>query len=149
MAHNLVYFNSSTNSIQRFSNAQLDDLAERVLRVMAANSYTGTITFGSANSIGSFVDTALVGAANSDNTTLVSNTYSLTQITAATLSASANPPMYVGLDTSTLNQVVLKENLTTREQLADEILSRLWLSHRLGVAQKAFFYKFQTLSERS
>ena len=29
MAHNLVYFDSSTSSIQKFSNAQLDDLAER------------------------------------------------------------------------------------------------------------------------
>jgi hypothetical protein len=125
MAHNLVYFDSSTNSIQKFSNAQLDDLAERVLRVMASGTYTGTITIGTTNPIGTFTDTALVGAAGSTNTTQVSNTYTLTQVSSATLGASSDPPMYVGLDTSTPNQTVLQENLTTIEQLADEILSRM------------------------
>jgi hypothetical protein len=125
MAHNLVYFDSSTNTIQKFSNAQLDDLAERVLRVMASGTYTGTITIGTTNSIGTFVDTALVGAAGSSDTTQVSNTYTLTQVSSATLGAASDPPMYVGLDTSTPNQTVLQENLATINQLADEILSRM------------------------
>lgn len=125
MAHNLVYFDSSTNSIQQFSNAQLDDLAERVLRVMAAGTYTGTITVGTTASIGTFADTALVDAAGGTNTTTVTNTYTLSQVGTATLGASADPPMHVGLDTSTPNQTVLQENLTTKEQLADEIIARM------------------------
>jgi hypothetical protein len=126
MAHNLVYFDSSTNSIQKFSNAQLDDLAERVLRVMAAGTYTGTITVGTTASIGTFADTALVDASGGTNTTTVTNTYTLSQVATATLGATSDPPMYVGLDNTTnVNQVVLQENLTTREQLADEIIARM------------------------
>lgn len=126
MAHNLVYFDSSTNSIQKFSNAQLDDLAERVLRVMAAGTYTGTITVGTTASIGTFADTALVDVSGGINTTTVTNTYTLSQVSTATLGATSDPPMYVGLDTTTnVNQVVLQENITTREQLADEIIARM------------------------
>jgi hypothetical protein len=125
MAHNLVYFDSSTNTIQKFSNAQLDDLAERVLRVMASGTYTGSISVGTSNPIGTFADTALVGAAGGTNTSVVTNTYTLSQVSTATLSASSNPPMHVGLDTTSPTQTVLQENLTTKEQLADEILSRM------------------------
>ena len=126
MAHNLVYFDTSTNSIQKFSNAQLDDLAERILRVMAAGTYTGTITVGTTASIGTFADTALVDVAGGTNTTTVTNTYTLSQVATATLGATTDPPMYVGLDNTTnVNQVVLQENLTTREQLADEIIARM------------------------
>jgi hypothetical protein len=126
MAHNLVYFDSSTNSIQRFSNAQLDDLAERVLRVMAAGTYTGTITVGTTASIGTFADTALVDVAGGTNTTTVTNTYTLSQRATTTLGATSDPPMHVGLDNTTnVNQVVLQENLTTKEQLADEIIARM------------------------
>lgn len=125
MAHNLVYFDSSTNSIQKFSNAQLDDLAERVLRVMAAGTYTGTISVGNTASIGTFSDTSLVGAAGSADTTTVTNTYTLSQVSTATLGAASDPPMYVGLDTTSPTTTILQENLTTKEQLADEILSRM------------------------
>lgn len=125
MAHNLVYFDSSTNSIQKFSNAQLDDLAERVLRVMAAGTYTGTISVGTSNPIGTFADTALVDTAGGPDTTTVTNTYTLSQVATATLGASSDAPMYVGLDTTSPTTTVLQENLTTREQLADEIISRM------------------------
>lgn len=125
MAHNLVYFDSSTNSIQQFSNAQLDDLAERVLRVMASGTYTGSITVGTSNPIGTFADTALVDAAGGTNTTVVTNTYTLSQVSTATLGASSDPPMHVGLDVSNPTTTVLQENLTTKEQLADEIISRM------------------------
>ena len=125
MAHNLVYFDSSTNSIQKFSNAQLDDLAERVLRVMAAGTYTGTMSVGTTASIGTFTDTSLVDAAGGTNTTTVSSTYTLSQVATATLGAASDPPMHVGLDTSVPNQTILQENLTTKEQLADEIIARM------------------------
>ncbi len=125
MAHNLVYFDSSTNTIQKFSNAQLDDLAERVLRVMAAGTYTGTITVGTTASIGTFADTALVGASGSADTTQVTNTYTLSQVSTATLGATSDPPMHVGLDTTSPTQTVLQENITTKEQLADEIIARM------------------------
>ena len=125
MAHNLVYFDSSTNTIQKFSNAQLDNLAERVLRVMAAGTYTGTITVGTTASIGTFADTALVDTAGGTNTTTVTNTYTLSQVATATLGATSDPPMYVGLDTTSPTQTVLQENLTTKEQLADEIIARM------------------------
>lgn len=125
MPHNLVYFDTSGNFTQKFSTSQVDDLAERVLRVMASNTYTGTITVSNTSSIGTFTDTALVGAAGSDNTAEVSNTYTLSQVSTATLGAASDPPMYVGLDTSTPPSVILQENLTTREQLADEIISRM------------------------
>lgn len=125
MPHNLVYFDTAGNFTQKFSSAQIDDLAERILRVMASNTYTGTITVSNTESIGTFTDTALVGAAGSNNTTEVSNTYTLTQVSTATLGAASDPPMYVGLDTSNPPAVILQENLTTREQLADEIISRM------------------------
>lgn len=128
MAHNLVYFDTSTNSIQKFSNAQIDDLAERVLRVMAAGTYTGTITVGSTNPIGTFTDTYYNQAAGTNSDlpiTSGSTIYTLSQVQTATLGASSNAPMYVGLNTTDPTTTVLQENLTTREQLADEILSRM------------------------
>lgn len=128
MAHNLIYYDTSNNTIQQFSTAELDLLAERILRTMAAGTYTGTITIGSTNSIGTFTDTALVGAAGSTDTSTVSNTYTLSQVTTATLGASSDPPMYIGLDTTDPTTTVLQENLTTVEQLADEILSRMVVS---------------------
>jgi hypothetical protein len=128
MAYNIVYYDSGTNTIQQFSSTDLDELAERVLRVMAAGTYTGTITIGTSNPIGTFTDTyynQAVGTNQDTGITTGSTVYTLSQVTTATLGAASDPPMYVGLDTSVSGQTILQENLTTREQLADEILSRM------------------------
>jgi hypothetical protein len=126
MVHNVVYYDTGFNGIRQFSTAEIDTLAERVLRVMAAGTYTGSISIGTTNPIGTFVDTALVGSPGSTNITVTSNTYTLSQITTTTLGASANAPLYIGLDTTSIpNEVSLRQNMTTRENLADEILSRM------------------------
>jgi hypothetical protein len=128
MAYNIVYYDSGTNTIQQFSSTDLDELAERVLRVMAAGTYTGTITIGTSNPIGTFTDTyynQAVGTNQDTGITTGSTVYTLSQVMTATLGAASDPPMYVGLDTSVSGQTILQENLTTREQLADEILSRM------------------------
>lgn len=128
MAYNIVYYDSGTNTIQQFSSTDLDELAERVLRVMAAGTYTGTITIGTSNPIGTFTDTyynQAVGTNQDTGITTGSTVYTLSQVTTATLGTASDPPMYVGLDTSVSGQTILQENLTTREQLADEILSRM------------------------
>lgn len=128
MAYNIVYYDSGTNTIKQFSSTDLDELAERVLRVMAAGTYTGTITIGTSNPIGTFTDTyynQAVGTNEDTGLTTGSTVYTLSQVTTATLGAASDPPMYVGLDTSVSGQTILQENLTTREQLADEILSRM------------------------
>lgn len=127
MAHNIVYLSETDGWFKQFSTAELDELAERVLRIMASGTYTGTITVGTSNSIGTFTDTYYTAAAgqDSDANPPSSTTYTLSQVATQTLGASSDPPMYVGLDTSTPNKIVLKENMTTKEQLADEILSRM------------------------
>lgn len=129
MVHNVVWYDTVNNVIQQLSTADIDGLAERVLRVMAAGTYTGTITVGTTNSIGTFADTYYNQAAgtNLDSPVSTGSTiYTLSQVQTATLTASADPPMYVGLDTTSVaNTTILQENATTLSNLADEILSRM------------------------
>jgi hypothetical protein len=126
MAHNVVYYDTGFNGVRQFSTAEIDTLAERILRIMAAGNYAGTISIGTTNPIGTFTDTALVGSSGSTNVTVVSNVYTLSQNMTATLAGSSNAPLYVGLDTTSIpNQVSLRENITTLNQLADEILTRM------------------------
>lgn len=125
MAHNIVYLSETDGSFKQFSTAELDELAERVLRIMASGAYTGSITIDTTNPIGTFTDTSYTGTVGQPADPLNSTTYTLSQITTSTLTALPDPPMYVGLDESIPGQTILKENMTTREQLAEEILSRM------------------------
>lgn len=129
MAFNVVYYDTTNNVVQQLTTADIDNLSERVLRVMANGTYTGTITVGTTNSIGTFTDTYYNAATGTNLDTGVTNgstIYTLSQVQTATLTASTDPPMYVGLDTTSVaNTVILQENATTLDNLADEILSRM------------------------
>jgi len=131
MANNVVYFDTTSNHIQQFNSTDIAKISDYILEYMAANgTFTGSITVGTSNPIGTFTDTYLGGhpypAANSDNVTVYSTTYTLSQINTATLTAHSDPPMYVGIDTTTTpGTVVLQENVTTLQNLADEIIDRM------------------------
>lgn len=97
-------------------------------RVAASYQYASmtieVVGLATSNSIGRFRDTARYGAVGTTDAYILEKNYSLSQVSSATLSAQPNPPMYFGITTSG-NDVIVQENLTTIEQLADEILNRL------------------------
>ena len=124
MAYNIVHYDETSNSIQKFSSSDLTNLAEAVLEYMAAGTYTGSITIGTSNPIGTFTDTVLQGGVGTADITVLSNTYTLSQVNTTTLAAETDPPKYVGLQVD-VGVTTLQENLTTLENLADEIIARM------------------------
>lgn len=123
MPANLLYYDSSTDKLKQATTAEKDQLADFVLEQMAEGTYAGTITEGSgSNSIGTFTDTARQEGVGSTDTSTVSRNFTLYQRNTRTL--SNDPPEYVGLDTATANSVVIKENQTSLNELADDIISR-------------------------
>lgn len=121
MSVNIIEYGGS--EIVQMNSARLSDLAERVLEYMALNgSCTGSITIGSSNPIGTFIDTVRGGAVGSSNTTILSTTYTLSQVNSTTLTLQ-NPPYYVGLDSTNPSELILQENLTTLNDIADYILN--------------------------
>lgn len=124
MAYNIVHYDESSNSIQKFSSSDLTNLAEAVLEYMAAGTYTGSITIGTDNPIGTFTDTVLQGGVGTADITVLSNTYTLSQINTATLTTETDPPKYVGLEVG-VGVTTLQENSTTLENLADEIIAHM------------------------
>lgn len=127
MTHNLLYVQSNTTHtvLQQANTSDIDALSEYVLQYMAAGTYTGTLVAnGSYVNIGTFTDTARVGAPGSSDITIVSNTYTVSQIQSTTLGASSDAPKYVGLNVTGAN-VELKEEMTTLSNLADEVIDRL------------------------
>ena len=110
--------------IRQIDNSGLTNIAERVLEYMASlGNCTGSITVGTSNPIGTFVDTVRAGGVGSSNVTILSSTYTLSQVATTTITTS-NPPYYVGLDTTNPNEIVIKENLTTANAFADFILNK-------------------------
>ena len=89
---------------------------------MAANTYAGTITVGTSNPIGTFTDTVRVGNVGSNDVTILSNTYTLSQVN--TVQSTTDPPMYLGLIANS-SGVVIQENLTTLNDLTDEVIQSL------------------------
>ncbi len=126
MPANYLYYNTLDGALTVASNTSIDSLSEYILELMASNTYTGTITLGTTNPIGTFTDTARQGAVGSNDITILSNTYTLSQVNTTTLGASNNAPFYVGLDlTSNVSQVIIQENATSLATLADDIITRM------------------------
>ncbi len=115
----LVYDNEG---LKELSTSNISALYEYICVELASNNYTGTITFGNANPIGSFSDTSRQGDIGSTDLTIVSNTYFLSQINTTTLDLTSDAPHVVGLDTSEPGVVVLKESNVTITTIADEVL---------------------------
>ena len=117
--------------VQELTSANLNSFYEYILTVYAANSFTGTITFGNSNPIGTFTDTARQGDVGSADITIVSNTYTLSQTTTATLTSTPPAPHIVGLDLTEPGNVILKASSTTITDLADSVL-QYRASYRTG-----------------
>lgn len=125
MAYNIVNYDTATNVIQSLTRSDLDKLIDYILEQMASGSYTGSIVVGSTYTpIGTFSDTARQGDAGSAGITIVTNTYTLSQVQTTTLSDQPDPPMYIGLTVSG-SDVILQENATTLSNLANEVINRM------------------------
>ena len=122
MTHNILYYNSIDGGLKQFSNTDVAQLSEYVLELMAASTYAGTITIGVANPIGTFTDTVRQGGVGSSDITILSNTYTLSQVN--TVQSTVDPPMYLGVVQAGSN-VIIQENATTLNDLADEIIQSL------------------------
>jgi hypothetical protein len=122
MAYNLLYYNSGNGELVEADDAAIDEISEFVLETMANGSYNGTITLGTTNPIGTFTDTVRQGGIGSNDINILSNEYTLSQID--TVTQTQDPPQYLGyvVEGST---VVIQEDETTLDDLADEILQRL------------------------
>lgn len=122
MSYNLLYYKTSDNSLTQYNSTDLAQLSEYVLELMASGTYAGTITVSSSNPIGTFVDTVRVSGVGGTNITILSNTYTLSQVNS--VQSTVDPPMYVGVTTSG-SDVTIKENATSLNDLADEIIQSL------------------------
>lgn len=122
MSYNVLYYNTSDSALVQYNSIDLAQLSEYVLELMAAGTYVGTINIGNTNPIGTFIDTVRVGGVGNSNTTILSNTYTLSQVN--TVQSTVDSPMYVGVVTSG-NTVTIQENATTLNDLADEIIQSL------------------------
>ena len=125
MATNIVGLDTS-NNIKQFSNTEFNLLADYVLEIMAANTYATTLSStGTGNTIGTFTDTSYQFGPGNTDLTIVSSTFTLSQYDATTMDAQPDLPNYMGLNTPDANTVELKENMTTTDTLADDILARM------------------------
>lgn len=125
MATNIVGMDAS-NNIKQFSNTEFNLLADYVLEIMAANTYATTLSStGTGNTIGTFTDTARQFGPGNTDLTIVSSTFTLSQYDATTMDAQPDLPNYMGLNQPDANTTELKENMTTPDDLADDILARM------------------------
>jgi len=122
MAYNLLYYDTQTNELTEANDAAIDELSEFILETMANGTYTGSLSIGGGNPIGTFTDTVRQGGVGSNDITVLSNQYTVSQVD--TVTQTQEPPQYLGyvVEGST---VVIQENETTLDDLADEILQRL------------------------
>lgn len=123
MAFNILYYDNNTNSLREATTSLLDQLSEYILEQMASGSFAGTIDVGNTGStIGTFTDTVRQGGVGSQNISVLSNSYTLSQL--RSVQRSNNPPEYLGLNISN-NQVIIQESATSLNNLADEIIDRM------------------------
>ena len=87
---------------------------------------TGSLnTSGQGTNLGTFTDTSYQGATGSSDTTVVSTTYMLSMVDTPTLTTTPTSPHPIGLNVVNSNLVELQEGLSTIEDVADDILSRM------------------------
>lgn len=118
MSANLLYLDGTV--LTQANAAAIGEIAEFVLEIMASGSYAGQLLLGNSNPIGVFTDTVLQGNVDSSDVTILSNTYTISQSNVVT--STIDPPDYLGLVIDG-NQVILQENATSTDVLADEILN--------------------------
>jgi hypothetical protein len=127
MSINLVYLkqNEGLSELTQANDTDIQRISNWILQEMANGTFAGTITLGTTNPIGTFVDTVRGGGVDSANVTVYSNTYTLSQQQTSTYGAQPDAPKYVGLDTSTSPTIVLKEGITPIQNVANYILDMI------------------------
>jgi len=125
MAVNLLYYNPDDGSLVKADQTGLAEIADFVLERMASGTYAGSLQVGQGvgNPIGNFVDRARRGGAGDSDINVLETTYTISQNTDVV--STDDPPTYLGVDDSDPSTVVIQESITSIDDLADEVLSRM------------------------